>query len=221
MTETKDERSAIDELLPWYATGRLSAAETARVEAALRADPELARRLELVRDELGETIRANERLGAPSPHVIERLFARIDAEPARLLGRPNGLAARLSQWLAGLAPRTLATAAVAAALALIVQAAIIGSLLAAGQSGYTTASSTKFEPAGGTFVLVGFAETATAAKVLDLLKANRAVIVDGPRAGGLFKLRVAPSDLPREELDKIIDRMRGDGTLVKLVAPTQ
>ncbi|NJL09173.1 MAG: hypothetical protein HC900_13760 [Methylacidiphilales bacterium] len=47
----------------------------ARVEAALRADPELVRRLDLVRDELGETIRVNERLGAPSTHAIETLFA--------------------------------------------------------------------------------------------------------------------------------------------------
>ena len=70
-------------------------------------------------------------------------------------------------------------------------------------------------------MLVGFAETATAAKVLEFLKANNAVIVDGPRAGGLFKLKVSSDKLSREEVDKIAQRLRGDAMLVRLVAPTQ
>ncbi|KAA5602892.1 hypothetical protein [Blastochloris sulfoviridis] len=220
MTELKDERAAIDELLPWHATGRLSAAEAARVEAALRADPELARRLDLVRDELDETIRVNERLGAPSPHAIEKLFAKIDAEPKYPLATPGGLASRLSEWLAALAPRTLALAVTAAALALVVQAGIIGSLLIEERpAGFSTASAPTFEPQGGSFVLVGFTETATAAQVLTFLKANEAVIVDGPRAGGLFKLRVSADRLPPEELNKIVQRLGADRTLVRMAAP--
>jgi anti-sigma-K factor RskA len=222
MTEIHNERSFADAVLPWYATGRLSPADTARVEQALRADPELDRRLELVQDELAETIRVNERLGAPSPHVIEKLFAKIDAEPRRRAATAGGLTARLSEWLSGLAPRTLAMAAVAGALVLLAQAGIIGSLLITDQpASFTTASYTKFEQPDGAFVLVGFAETATAAKVLEFLKTHNAVIVDGPRAGGLFKLRVSPEKLPREEVDKIAQRLRTDTQLVKLVAPTQ
>jgi hypothetical protein len=47
-------------------------------------DRELARRYELVRKELTETIRLNETLGAPSARAMEKLFAAIDAEEARV-----------------------------------------------------------------------------------------------------------------------------------------
>jgi anti-sigma-K factor RskA len=76
-------RHEIEELLPWYATGTLSAREAERVERALAGDNELAHRYELVRRELAETIRLNEALGAPSARAIEKLSAAINAEGAR------------------------------------------------------------------------------------------------------------------------------------------
>ena len=51
-----------------------------RVERALAEDNELAQRYELVREDLAETIRLNEMLGAPSARAMEKLFAAIDAE---------------------------------------------------------------------------------------------------------------------------------------------
>ena len=77
------ERHEIEELLPWHATGTLSRREVHRVEQALAADPELAHRYELVRQELAETTRLNEALGAPSVRAMEKLFAAINAEEAR------------------------------------------------------------------------------------------------------------------------------------------
>jgi len=73
-------RHKIEELLPWYATGTLSGREAKRVEQALVGDRELARRYELVRQELAETARLNETLGAPSARAVEKLFAAINAE---------------------------------------------------------------------------------------------------------------------------------------------
>ena len=75
-------RHEIEELLPWYATGTLSSREAERVEQALAGDSELARRYELVRQELAETARLNETLGAPSARAVEKLFAAINAEEA-------------------------------------------------------------------------------------------------------------------------------------------
>ena len=75
----------IEELLPWYATGTLSGREAERVEQALVGDRELARRYELVRQELAETARLNETLGAPSARAVEKLFAAINAEEALAL----------------------------------------------------------------------------------------------------------------------------------------
>jgi hypothetical protein len=82
MISKEKERYEIEALLPWYAAGTLSRHDAERVEQALAGDRELARRYDLVRQELAETIHLNEALGAPSARAIEKLFAAIDAEVA-------------------------------------------------------------------------------------------------------------------------------------------
>jgi len=77
------ERHEIEALLPWHAAGTLSRRDADRVEQALAEDPELARRYDLVRQELAETVHLNETLGTPSPRASEKLFAAIEAEEAR------------------------------------------------------------------------------------------------------------------------------------------
>ena len=70
MIATRDkaapEREDIENLLPWHAAGTLGRRDAERVEQALAQDAELARRYELVCEELSETIHLNETLGAPS-----------------------------------------------------------------------------------------------------------------------------------------------------------
>src|SRR5262245_6376614 len=78
------ERHEIEELLPWHATGTLSRRDADRVEQALAGDRELARRYEFVRQELAETTHLNETLGTPSARAMEKLFAAINAEEARV-----------------------------------------------------------------------------------------------------------------------------------------
>jgi len=73
----------IEELLPWHATGTLSRRDADRVEQALAGDRELARRYELVRQELAETVHLNATLGAPPARAMEKLFAVINAEEAQ------------------------------------------------------------------------------------------------------------------------------------------
>jgi len=82
-TNKQPRRHKIEKLLPWHATGTLSRRDADRVEQALAGDRELARRYELVRQELAETTRLNETLGAPSARAMEKLFAAINAEEAR------------------------------------------------------------------------------------------------------------------------------------------
>ena len=115
----KETQSEIEELLPWHAAGTLSRSDARRVEQALADDPELARRYELVRDEFGETIHLNETLGAPSAHAMEKLFAKIDAEPARKAALSFSFTARVTEFFAGFSPRTLAYAGSAAAIAIL------------------------------------------------------------------------------------------------------
>src|SRR5438105_6844449 len=76
------ERHEIEALLPWHAAGTLSRRDADLVERALAEDRELARRYDLVRRELAETIHLNETLGKPSARAMEKLFAAIDAEEA-------------------------------------------------------------------------------------------------------------------------------------------
>src|SRR5216683_2389019 len=93
------ERQEIEELLPWHAAGTLSRRDAERVEKALAGDRELARRFDLVREELHETIHLNETLGAPSARAMEKLFAAIDAEPARRAKVSFDLAGRLAGFI--------------------------------------------------------------------------------------------------------------------------
>jgi hypothetical protein len=83
MINKERERQEIESLLPWHAAGTLGLRDAERVERALAEDGELAHRYELVREELAETIRLNEGLGAPSARAMEKLFAAIDAEETR------------------------------------------------------------------------------------------------------------------------------------------
>ena len=96
------------------------------MEQALAGDRELARQYDLVREELVETIHLNETLGAPSARAMERLFAAIDSEEARSPrnGRWFDLGSRIFEFLSNLTPRTLARSAIAAAVAILVQAAV-------------------------------------------------------------------------------------------------
>ena len=98
------ERHELEALLPWHANGTLNRRDAQRIQQALADDRELARRYELVREELAETIHLNETLGAPSTRAMEKLFAAIDAEEARSPQRRRSLdlGRRVWAFLSGL-----------------------------------------------------------------------------------------------------------------------
>ena len=100
------EPSEVETLLPFHAAGTLNARDARRVEEALASDPELARQYAVIREEYAETISLNESLGAPSARAMQKLFAAIDAEPAREPARSVSLSARVSEFFARLSPRT-------------------------------------------------------------------------------------------------------------------
>lgn len=212
MNATKQETPGdIEALLPWHAAGTLSRRDAARVEEALARDPELARRYALVRDELGETILLNETLGAPSSHASETLFAKIDAEPARKAGRSLTLGARVTAFLGSLAPRTLAYAGAAAALAILLQAGFIASIvLKENNAGYVTASAPSTDPGVGAFTLIRFAPQATQDDVTRFLESNKFAITAGPLPGGFYKVRVALTGLPKAELSALVKKLQDD-----------
>jgi anti-sigma factor RsiW len=204
------EPDSVEALLPWHAAGTLNARDTRRVEEALARDPQLARQYAAVRDELAETIHLNEDLGAPSAKAMQKLFAAIDKEPARKASASLNLSAKLTEFLASLSPRTLAYAGGAAALALLLQAGVIGAVLVKDRgASFQTASYGGTQAAPGAYALVRFQPTATAADIAGLLDAYKATIVDGPKAG-LFRLRIGASAVSNTEMTQLLGKLQAE-----------
>ena len=226
MNATKEsEPSDIELLLPWHAAGTLSHRDKQRVEAALANDPELARRYELVREELGGTIHLNETLGAPSARAMDALFAKIDAEPSRAPAASMNLSARVREFFATLSPGTLAWSAGAAALAIVLQAGLIAGFVFNEQAAptpgtYQTASMPLANKVEGAYALIRFQPQANAADISKFLETNKLSIADGPSPGGLYRLRVSSSKVSGGELADIVKNLQ-DNSVVGFIAPTQ
>src|SRR5260370_497363 len=73
--------------------------------------------------------------------------------------------------------------------------------------------------APGSYALVGFVPQASAADVTKFLETHKASVVDGPRAGGLYRIRIGEGGLSRDELAKIIDRIQQEGAVIRFAAP--
>lgn len=225
----KEMQEDIELLLPWHAAGTLSRRDAERVERALANDNELASRYEAVREELGAAINLNESLGAPSARAMNDLFAKIDAEPARA---PKA-SFRPTPWFVGFVasfqPRTLAYAASAATIAIMLQAGLLTSMLVQGTDAYVVSSSdagkrvTRSMTDGGTgsaYVLIRFNPASSAADISKFLIEQNATIADGPAAGSnLYRLRVAERPLSTEELGAVVKRMQGN-PVVGLTVPS-
>ena len=224
-TNESPEHRALADLLPFYVTGKLPLPEMQRIEDALAGNEALRRELELVEEEQIATIQANEMLGLPSAGSAQRFFAALEADPARTT--PSALAkdllSRIGGWLQALAPRQMAYAGVAAAVLLVAQASYIGVLLH-GQNGGTTfgqASVSGQSTLEGSFLMLAFTPDAKAADAARLLESVHAVVVDGPRAGGFFKVRIGPKDMAKTERDAILARLAAEKTIIRFVSTSQ
>jgi hypothetical protein len=212
----------IEALLPWFAAGTLSRKDAARVEEALSKDADLSRRFALVREELGEAIRLNESLGAPSTRAMARLFEKIDAEaPRTQRAMSAGLSVWISEFIASLSPRTLAWSGAAAAFAILLQAGIITGVLMQDRGGYGLAS----HDAGvstsqtGAYAQIRFAPGATSEEITKFLQDNKATIVGGPAAGtGMYRVKVAMTGLAKDDLARLVRQLQ-ENKVVGFAAP--
>jgi len=210
----EQEPSEIEMLLPFHVAGTLNARDARRVDEALARDPELARQYAVIREEYAETIHLNESLGAPSARAMAKLFAAIDGEPARKPSLSLDLSARISGFFASLSPRTLAWSASLGALALLMQAGIIGAVLVKNQSAsFQTASLSMNEPVTRDMAaepppraLVRFAPDARVADITALLDSYQASIVGG--ANGLFRIQFKA--MSKDELAALMSRLRSE-----------
>jgi anti-sigma-K factor RskA len=213
------ERQEIEALLPWHAAGTLSRRDAQRCEQALANDRDLARHYETVREELHETIHLNESLGAPSARAMERLFAAIEAEAPAPRKSTFDLAGRISEFLSGFSPRTLAWSATAAVVAILLQAAVLASVVIKDETdqNYRVASQATGD---GTLAVIRFAPQASVADITKFLDVHKATLVGGPdmQKGGLYKIRLAVTGLPKAELIKLVQRMQTESKIVEFIA---
>jgi hypothetical protein len=213
-----DEPGEIEMLLPWHAAGTLNARDARRVDEALARDPELAKQYAVIREEYAETIHLNESLGAPSARAMQKLFDAIDGEPVRKPSVSSRVATRIAEFFGKLSPRTMAWSAGAAALALLLQAGVIGAVLMKNQgSSFQTASLSMNEPATMTRelstatpprALVRFAPDARVADINALLDSYQASIVGG--ANGLFRLQFGSKAMGKDEVASLIGKLRSE-----------
>jgi anti-sigma factor RsiW len=225
------EPSEIEMLLPFHAAGTLSTRDARRVEEALAGDPELARQYAVIREEYAETISLNESLGAPSVRAMQKLFAAIDGEPVRKPSLSVSLSARVSEFFARLSPRTLAWSASLGAVALLLQAGVIGAVLMKNQTAsFQTASLSLNEPsaapitrdlasssAAPTRALVRFAPEARIADITALLDNYQASILDGAK-GGMFRLQFGNKAMSKDEAASLLTRLQREKIVSLAVA---
>ena len=224
MPEQEQEPGEIEMLLPWHAAGTLNARDARRVEDALARDPELARQFAVIREEYAETIHLNEGLGAPSARAMQKLFAAIDAEPLRKPSAWLKISAGIAGFFAGLSPRTLAWSAGLGALALLLQAGVIGSVLMKNQgSTFQTASLSRNEPVTRNIgreapprALVRFAPDARIADIDALLDSYQASIVEGGK-GGLFRLQFG-RPMTKDEVVVLVGKLQNEKIVSLAVA---
>ena len=122
---------------------------------------------------------------------------------------------RIAGFFASLSPRTLAWSASLGALALLLQAGVIGAVLMRDQpASFQTASLSTNEPITRALgpeaaprALVRFAPDARVADITALLDNYHASIVDGAK-GGLFRLQFGNKAMSKDEVAALMSRLQ-------------
>ena len=224
-----NEREEIEMLVPFYVTGRISTSDALRVETYLKQNPDFAEHIELARDERAATAAVNEALGFPSARATDRIFEQIASEPQPLLSRTlkerRVLLATVRDFFTAPSPVAVRYAAMAAAAVVLLQAAIVGTLMTRSggpeTGGFEVAGGPKEQAANAPSALVAFQDGATLADMTRALKDVGATIVEGPVQGGFYRIRFAPSKSGAEDAPTRIAALKAQQNIVKTVLPSR
>ncbi len=220
--EPLSEADEIEALLPWLATGKLAPSEAARVTRYLEANPVAASHLRLVREEMDSTISGNEAIAAPSFGSLDRLMASVAATPQPrvfTVPSPASVWEKIAGLITGIAPRNLGFAAAALALVLVAQSAVIGTLMNRDSGAYETASDGQTTAAAQ--ALVSLQPGVTAQVLTAALTQTKAVIVDGPRAGGIYRLRTATDQADAAAIATLLKQLKERSDVFAFVGPVK
>jgi anti-sigma factor RsiW len=220
-TTQDQEGEEIEMLLPWYVTGKLAPADRDRVETYLVTHPSAALALERVRAERQQTVVANEALIPPSADAFMALSGAGSQRPPNIIRRASRspLAQGVLEFFRRASPQQLRMAALASAALVIVQAAAIGWLLSRDrQVTYQVASGENARD--GVYALVIFASEARAAEIARVLAEFDASIVDGPKPGGVYRVRLGKERKARADADVLLRRLAERREVVRVVLPS-
>lgn len=224
----------IDELLPWYVTGKLAEAERCMVEQHLAEHPEAARQIALIREEREAMVAAaNEAVPGSQVGALERLLREVSCEEEREAG---GLGKQLgawwrefgesfAHWVTGLAPGTRSFAVSAALVLLLVQALAIG-VLVGNRGGSPDRYVTATDQSPGdtakqkTYLLVQFTPEARLGAITALFEPLGAVIVEGPKSDGFYQVRISERVMDKAEIARVIARLQAHGDLIQFAGRT-
>ncbi len=216
------EREEIEKLLPWYVTGRLDCVERARVENYLARNPDACAQLDLIRAEREQIVFANEALGSPSAGAFDRLIASLPTASPNLSQRATGgdPLRRVADFFTVPTARGVRWAACAAAAVIVVLSAAITGILVVRHSGsYQTAIGQSRDD--GVSALIAFVDEARAPAIARLLVEFDASIVDGPKPGGVYKIRLRTVVRLQSEKDALLRRLAERRDIVRIVLPSQ
>ncbi len=197
----------VEELLPWYVTGRVSREEARGIEAALKTMPDLADKLAQVQRERDGVARAAEAVEPAPPETLQRLLQQVETTRQWRVSRVERVG-EPGSWLKGaLARNWVWQAAFAVACIAIVALGIrlYSPSIGPGDLGVATDIN---GVATGTSLSVTFQPTAAAGQIGPLLTQLNATIVSGPTADGTYVVRVpgTQADDIKAAIDALMSR---------------
>lgn len=206
----------VEELLPWYVTGRVSREEARGIEAALKTMPDLAGKLAQVQREREAVSRASETAESAPPETLQRLLQQVETTRQWRVPRIESRS-EAGNWLKVAMGRNAVwqTALAAASVAIVALGVQLYNVPAGDQ--FDVAASLK--TTGGATVVVTFQPSAAAGDVASLLSGLGARIVDGPKPGGAYIVEL-PSD-QASEVDAATASLLARKDLVAGVMPGQ
>lgn len=206
----------IEELLPWYVTGRVSREEARSIEAALKTMPDLAGKLAQVQREREAVSRASEAVEPAPPETLQRLLQQVETTRQWRVPRIESQSEAGGWFKAAMGRNAVWQAALAAACVAIV---------ALGVQLYNVPASEQFKVAGningagGATLIVTFQSGATAGDIATLLTSLSAKIVDGPKPGGAYTVELPSNQV--SDVESATARLLARKDLVAAVLPGQ
>jgi hypothetical protein len=207
-------RDEVEMMLPFYVTGQLDHTEANEIDDYLKHHSDVVRQLDLIRAERESTAASNAIYASRPAPSFDRVAAMIGKAPAQPAGSPIDWVKRLFAMPSSPA---LGFVGAAAAIVILLQAAIIGTLVVAQYSGiFNTAGGNETVDAGTT-VFVRFADDASAAAIADVLSGLGVKIIDGPRGGKLFTARLGPKTMNESERERLIAALKARSDVIVFV----